>query len=339
MDLVESPEQLLLQDGARDLLERRCPPERVMALWDQGAFDVELWRQASEIGWAGIMVPEPLGLGLGVGAAAGLVEQAGRVLAPIPLASGIVGAWLAASVGAPASMVENLATGIERPAIIEGKRADLVRDAAVATVFLSVQAGRLRCISASGGGASVTPRLAAGRLREASVDLLASTGEDLGGITPETAAQLTVIRIVLEAAEMVGACEKVLELGVEHVRTRHQFGKALAAFQSVQHRMADMLTDLDSMHWLCRRTAAEFDAGRDASLLAEHLAITTKDSSQRIVASCLQVHGGIGFIRDHPLHLYFGRQKAAALSFGLAGAHRERIAAAILDAAGGGIVR
>ena len=331
MDLTAGPDQELLRKSARDLLEAECPVEKMIEIRGRGAFDERLWRRAAELGWAGVLVYEPLGHELAVQAAVELLEQVGRVLAPIPLASSVVAAWLAAAAKAPDSVVEDFASGSERPALPAATRAGLVRDATSATGFLLIQRGRLEWIAASSDGVKVTPRLTAGRLREASVDLSAASPRDLAGVPPALAERLRTLQILLEAAEMTGACERVLELAVHHVCTRMQFGRPLGSFQAVQHRMADMLTDLDGIRWSCRRAAAEMDSGRDAGLLVARLAVLVKENSQRVVASCLQVHGGVGFIRDHPLHAYFGRQKATELSFGLAGYHRERIAAAILD--------
>jgi alkylation response protein AidB-like acyl-CoA dehydrogenase len=184
--------------------------------------------------------------------------------------------------------------------------------------------------------ASVEARLTAGRLREGSVDVAGSLDGGLEcGRLAAARARLRTLRLLFEAAEMAGACERVLEISVEHVRSRVQFDRPLATFQSVQHRMADMLTDLDGIRWMVARVAAELDAGREevAAGLAVRLGIWTREASGRLVASAHQVHGGVGFIRDHPLHRYFGRQKSCELSFGRLSELRDLAAADLLGPA------
>jgi alkylation response protein AidB-like acyl-CoA dehydrogenase len=109
-----------------------------------------------------------------------------------------------------------------------------------------------------------------------------------------------------------------------------QFGRPIGSFQAVQHRLADAVIDLYGCRWLAWRVASEMAAGRDAATLAAQLSVWTRSASARIVAAAHQIHGGIGFIREHPLHLYFGRQKATELSGAPSAAFRERVAAAVL---------
>lgn len=315
-----------MREAARALLGRDAPWERLIRLRDQGNFDPDLWREAGAMGWPGALIPEPVGLGLRFEDACGLLAEAGRALAPIPLASSLLAGRLLAEAGAEPEALDQVAAGTTF-AVAGGRHGQLVRDAAVAAWLLSVEGDSLRLLPRS--GASTVPRLTAGRLREASVELLEGAGRACG-VLPGAESRLQTLRLLFEAAEMAGACERVLEISAEHVNNRRQFGRTLGSFQSVQHRLADMLTDLDGTRWLLWRTAAELDAGRPAAGLAVRLGIWTRQASGRIVASALQVHGGVAFIRDHPLHMYFGRQKSCELSFGSLEDLRQQAAAELL---------
>lgn len=365
MDLAPTEEQRMLRQAARLALERHCAPEQLARTRQAGGFDAALWRQAVELGWPAALAPEPTGAGMTLEDAVVLLEECGRALAPIPLASAMLAGWLAGRAGdtgqrdellaaisagevvavvASPGRAENLA---ELPLRAERSgaawtlrgEAALVRDAAVCQRLLCLVAleGAVRAVEIPVGaaGVRVRPEATVGALREASVLLEGVHPVDASVLaTPlerRDLENLQVVRAVLESAEVVGACDAALELTVSHASDRVQFGRPIGSFQAVQHRMADMLADLDGCRWLLYRTASEAAAGRDAAVLAAQLALFTGQASRRLLASAHQVHGGVGFIREHPLPMYFGRQKAAELSYGRPDEHRERIAAALLD--------
>jgi alkylation response protein AidB-like acyl-CoA dehydrogenase len=130
------------------------------------------------------------------------------------------------------------------------------------------------------------------------------------------------------AAEMLGGASRVLELAVEYAKDRVQFGHPIGSFQAVKHRCADMLVDVEGMrssvYWAAWCLAA---GDRDASVAASTAKIWGSDASRRVMASGLQVHGGIGFTWEHDLHLFLKRAQLDQLTFGDAGYHRERLAA------------
>jgi alkylation response protein AidB-like acyl-CoA dehydrogenase len=365
MDLAPTEEQRMLRQAARLALERRCAPEQLARTREAGGFDETLWRQAVGMGWPAALAPEPIGEGMNLEDAVVLLEECGRVLAPIPLASAMLAGWLAGRAGDAGQRDELLAAiaSGEVVAVVAGPgRADklaelplraeqdgqewhlhghaaLVRDAAVCRRLLCLVtldgATRVAVVPVGAAGVRVRPETTVGALREASVLLV---GVRLAEATVLAAPleradldALQVVRAILEAAEVVGACDAVLGLTVSHATARVQFGRPIGSFQAVQHRMADMVADLDGCRWLLYRTASEAAAGRDAVVLAAQLSLVAGQASRRLLASAHQVHGGVGFIREHPLPMFFGRQKAAELSFGRPDEHRERIAAALLD--------
>ena len=129
------------------------------------------------------------------------------------------------------------------------------------------------------------------------------------------------------AAEMLGGCDRVLEMTSEYAKDRVQFGKPIGSFQAVKHRCADMLVDVEGMRSTVYWAAWCIGVGdADASIAASTAKIWCGDASKRVMASALQVHGGIGFTWEHDLHFFLKRAQLDQLSFGDASAHRGRLA-------------
>jgi alkylation response protein AidB-like acyl-CoA dehydrogenase len=130
------------------------------------------------------------------------------------------------------------------------------------------------------------------------------------------------------SAEMLGGAGRALEMAVDYAKDRIQFGRPIGSFQAVKHRCADMLVDVEGMrsttYWAAWCISAD---DPDASVAASTAKIWCSDASKRVMASALQVHGGIGFTWEHDLHLFLKRAQLDQLGFGDAAYHRERLAA------------
>ena len=126
---------------------------------------------------------------------------------------------------------------------------------------------------------------------------------------------------------MLGGAQAVLDMAVAYAKDRVQFGRPIGSFQAVKHRCADMLVDVEGM----RSTAywAAWSLGHDPADEASVAASTAKcwasDASKRVMASGLQVHGGIGFTWEHDLHFFMKRAQLDQLEFGDASFHRARL--------------
>jgi alkylation response protein AidB-like acyl-CoA dehydrogenase len=111
------------------------------------------------------------------------------------------------------------------------------------------------------------------------------------------------------AAESVGAAQAVLELAVEHLRVRQQFGRPLGSFQALRHRVADLTVLVEAA-----RSSAWFAAtDLSAAPLAKAVAA---DAFVAVAGECIQLFGGIGFTWEHDAHLYFKRAWTTALTNG-----------------------
>jgi alkylation response protein AidB-like acyl-CoA dehydrogenase len=129
------------------------------------------------------------------------------------------------------------------------------------------------------------------------------------------------------AAELLGIGSAALGLAVAYAKEREQFGRPIGSFQAVKHRCADMLVDVEGM-----RSAVYYAAwclaadDRDRSVAASTAKTWCSDAGRRVTASCLQVHGGIGFTWESDVHLFLKRAQLDEVSFGDAVFHRARLA-------------
>lgn len=137
------------------------------------------------------------------------------------------------------------------------------------------------------------------------------------GLTDDQWHAVSALSGLLRAATLAGLCARACDLTVRHVRDRVQFGKRLAQLQAVRLTVADMLTDLTCLVDLVTQAATHSDAG---SPRAEHhsriATIFAAQASERILGSASQLHGGTGFIVEHPLHFFYRHAKGLQLRSG-----------------------
>ncbi|HEY1432279.1 MAG TPA: acyl-CoA dehydrogenase, partial [Stellaceae bacterium] len=136
-------------------------------------------------------------------------------------------------------------------------------------------------------------------------------------------------RTMVEAAvclanEMVGGAERVREDALAYAMMRMQFGKPIASFQSMKHKQADMLLEVELAKSAAYYAAASLDDGDDDAVANAHLAKAyASDAYMQIAIHAVQIHGGIGFTWDNDTHLWFKRAKSSEVLLGDATYHRE----------------
>ena len=140
--------------------------------------------------------------------------------------------------------------------------------------------------------------------------------------------------LLATSAQLVGLGRKLLDLAVRHVSVREQFGRPLGTLQAVQHRLADVAVGIEFADPVVARAACSLAAGapsaaRDAAMAK----VFASEAAERAAYSGLQVHGAIGYTREHEFHLYALRAWALALAHGDARRHRQRVADDLLEAA------
>ena len=138
-------------------------------------------------------------------------------------------------------------------------------------------------------------------------------------------------RVMIEAAvclahEMVGASERLREDSLAYSKMRMQFGRQIASFQSMKHKAADMLLDVELAKSAAYYAAAALDDGdADVASTASLAKACASDAYMQTAVHAIQIHGGIGFTWDNDTHLWFKRAKSSEVLFGDAGHHREQM--------------
>ena len=129
-----------------------------------------------------------------------------------------------------------------------------------------------------------------------------------------------------QCALMVGGAQQVLEMTVSYAKERVQFGKPIGSFQAIQHKCANMATDVDGSRFITYQAAWKLNEGLNCALEVSMAKAWVSEAYRRTCAEGHQIHGGIGFIKDHDMQLYYRRAKASELAFGDADYHRELVA-------------
>jgi alkylation response protein AidB-like acyl-CoA dehydrogenase len=335
-------DQTQIKRIARELLTERSGFERVRAAAEDGRYDEALWTELRELGWPGIAVAEEHGgQGLGTVELVVLLEELGYAVAVTPLLGTVLAAAALQHAGSGeqrARWLPGLASGELTGALGTARDgvAELVPDGAEASVIVLVDG--------DGGGARVLPRAEATvepvtaidpTRRYARVTAAPGAGEPLEGDVAGGVDRATVA----VAAELVGICQRALEMTVAYVKERRQFDTPVGAYQAVSHRCAQMLRDTEGARSAAYYAAWTADA--DSGALPEGAALAKAAASsagRAVTASAIQAHGGIGFTWEADVHWLFKRAQLDSVLLGGAGAHRARLAqcaAARAGAAGG----
>ena len=138
----------------------------------------------------------------------------------------------------------------------------------------------------------------------------------------------------LLCCQMVGAARKDAEMAIEYAKNRVAFGRPIGSFQSVQHMLADMLLHVDGGEMLTFEALWKMDEGLPASVEVSQAKAFCNEKCESVVRTSQVIHGGIGFMMEFDLHLWFRRVTSWSLRLGTTYDHRARIASALLDVPG-----
>jgi alkylation response protein AidB-like acyl-CoA dehydrogenase len=310
MHFAFTEEQEALRSEARRYLEERFPAERVAELADSvEGWDSSSWKELAELGWLGVSVAEEDGgAGLGFLEEAVLLEELGRALYPGPYFSTVALALPAL----PPEERARVAAGEARwSAEVDG----LVPDLGIVDRVVTEDG------AAAAEGEALETMDATRRLGR----LAPGPREPLPG-----AIDRPRLRAAL-ALEAVGIAQRALEYGVEHAKSRQQFGKPIGVYQAVSHSLVDafMGTELArSLAYWAAWCVAEQDEG--AALAA---AAAKAYAAEAAVSACersIQVLGGIGFTWEHPLHRYYKRAQWIQAFDGFPAVQRAEVADRLL---------
>ena len=364
MDFTFSDEQDALRDAVRSFLRRDAPPSYVHAMAeDSRGFTDELWGQVAELGWTGLLVPEASGgLGLGLVDMTVVMEEMGRLPLPGPFFSSAVLATLAAVRLDADDLLHGLASGtlrgtvaleeqghdgpVERvrtrarrraatwvlsghkPLVLDGHTADWV------IVVARTEEG-LGSFLLQSPAATPVPTLDPTR-KAARLVLEEQPAERIGIPGDHTALWRRVADDagVMLAAELVGASDAALELGVEYAKARVQFDRPIASFQAIRHKAVDMLHRLElarvGTHYAAWTSDVDHPEREHAAAMAKGYAA---EAAVFVTAEDIQIHGGVGFTWECDAHWYYKRAKQNDAMLGYQGWQRRRLADLVLEPA------
>ena len=367
MDLTLTEDQELIQSAAGELLDSRRAQAGARAMRDDPAgYSAALWKEMVELGWPGLALPEAYGgLGAGFLEVCLVIEELGRHQVPSPLLPTVVccglpiarfgteeqkAEWLDAIVrgrvmsAAPGRWDRAGDPGVT--AVADG--AGFVLDGAASFVPFAHVAEDLLVVAAGAGGRGAF--LVDARSPGVTLEPLTAVGADrphrvgFAGVKVPGERALPGGDAVAEAifaygaaatcAELVGAAQQVLDMTVDYATEREQFGRPIGGFQAVQHHCADMAMDVLTSRFIAYEAIWRLSAGLAAQTEVSMAKAWVSEAAERVCARGHQVHGAIGFTREHDLHLYSRHAMAAALSFGDGDHHWERLARR-LDLPGG----
>jgi alkylation response protein AidB-like acyl-CoA dehydrogenase len=132
------------------------------------------------------------------------------------------------------------------------------------------------------------------------------------------------------AALALGIGRGALDAATRYVKERRQFGKAIAEFQGIQWKLADMSTELDAARLLTQRAAVLKDAGRKVTRESAMAKLFASEVAVRICDEAVQLFGGYGFIKDYPVEKYYRDVKLCTIGEGTSEIQRMVIAREIL---------
>ena len=357
MNFDFSHDQKVLRDQARKFLAEHASSTRVRRILDTDTpYDVELWRGMGEMGWTGTAIPEAYGgAGFGYLELCVIAEELGRSLAPAPFSSTIYLAaeallragdeaqkkrWLpriaqgeaigcfALAEGPHVATPANLSaranngriSGIKVP-VMDGDVADF----AVVVARTSEDAARglsLFLVDLKGPGVNRSPVSTVDPTRShARITFADAPGEPLGapGDGWALVERLLDRAAVLVAFEQVGGAQAALDMAKEYALGRFAFGRQIASFQAIKHKLADMYVAIELARsnvyygaWALSTDAPELPVAAAAARVA------ASEAYFHAAKENIQTHGGMGFTWEFDCHLHYRRAKLTGLMLGSA---------------------
>jgi alkylation response protein AidB-like acyl-CoA dehydrogenase len=358
-----------LQSVARQFLREKCPPSRVRAAEHRHwSVDRELWQWMTELGWPGATIaPEFGGLGDPLATAGLLLGEVGRHLAPVPLGNTVSAAAAISRFGTAGLRERSLPQFVSGMtvalALQEGQGALYAPPAATlapradgrylltgektfvdafpdaAQVLLSARrpdgAAVLVLLPSDSPGISCTPLLPIAKDGQALVRFDQVIVDPEAVLSPTAdygcpVRYLTDVAVIMLCAQIVGATRKDLQLAVDYSKQRVAFGHPIGSFQSIRHACADALIWLDGADLLVSEALWALSAGEPASIKASQAKAFVNERCLPICRLSQQIHGGIGFMEEFDLQLWYRRVASWVLRLGTTREHRSRVARALM---------
>jgi alkylation response protein AidB-like acyl-CoA dehydrogenase len=350
-----SPDQKALREQARKFLGEHASSVRVRRILDTDEpYDRDLWRGVAEMGWTGTAIPEAYGgAGFGYLELGVIAEELGRSVAPIPFSStiylvaealllagseaqkrkwlpriasgGVVGCLaLAEGTGAPTPRAVKTRAAAGR---ISGAKApvadgDVADVAVVAARADGVTDLSLFLVDLTGPGVARTTLPTVDPTRShARLVFDGAPAEPLGAAGAGVALLERVLdrAAVLVAFEQVGGAQAALDMAREYAMGRFAFGRPIASFQAIKHKLVDMYVGVELARsnayyaaWALSTDTAELPVAAAAAR------VSATEAYFHAAKENIQTHGGMGFTWEFDCHLHYRRAKLTGLGLGSA---------------------
>jgi alkylation response protein AidB-like acyl-CoA dehydrogenase len=361
MNLEFSEDQKFVQQSARDFLARNAGLDVCRKILEapRVAYDAVLWKGVAEMGWLGAVVPEALGgAGLGYLELVLIAEEIGRALAPIPFSSSVYLATeallLAGSPEQRKQWLPRLASGeaigsfalAEGPGDLDasalktrfaggrlsGEKLPVLDGEAASVAVVVARSDRgpaLALVDLSAPGVtrarieSFDPSRSLARLsfENAPAEALGAPGEGAALVDA-----LLDRAAVMMGFEQLGGAQRAFEGAREFALSRYAFGRPIASFQAIKHRLADLYAKLEIARSNGYYAAWALSSGSDELPLAAcSFRSAASDAFETVSQEMIQIHGGVGFTWEYDCHLFYRRAKWFSAALGTPSAWREKL--------------
>lgn len=344
---------------AATIFKNECTPERLKVA-DKGRFDRGLWSKLADAGLLGLSVPEADGgAGLGLLELSSILVEAGRVVAPAPLASHLPSTLAIAAFGddaTKAAWLEGAISGEKvvtaavseerehlpaKPVTTATAEGDAWHVTGVKSVVPAGAAAALFLVPAStpdgvgvflvqpGDGVTVVSQRISDGGEVARLELEGAPATKLGG--SEVATWLGQRLTLAAAAYELGVVRGALDLTAAYAKTREQFQRPIGTFQAVSQRLADGYIDILGTDLMLWQAAWRLEEGLDAEKEVAGVKLWAADTGHRVAHTTVHVHGGVGIDMDGEAHRYFTTGKLGEFLLGGTTDQARKIGAILAD--------
>jgi len=365
MNFDFSDDQKQIKDQARKFLSEKCTTRTVRNLYTGDAsYDASLWKQIAQMGWMGTAIPEAFGgLGLGYLELCVVAEELGRALAPVPFSSTVylfaealiasgsdeqktrllpdvaagetIGTF-ARSEGPGAVTPKNIRctfrngklSGTKTPvtdgmsaryAVVLARGSEEAGERGLQLVLADltgsgVKRRKVNSLDPSRGSAEIV-------FDNAGAEALGPPGEGWSA-----ANRVLDHAAILMAFEQVGGADQCLVMAKDYAMQRYAFGRPIASFQAIKHKLADMYVGNELARSNAYYGAWALSTGaRELPLAAAAARISATQAFDYASKESIQTHGGIGFTWEADCHFYYKRSKQLGLALGPQRAWKEKL--------------
>ena len=353
MNFEFSDEQNLLREQAQGFLGEHCPMSKVRAVLDgDEPTDRALWRQLAEMGWTATAIPEEFGgLGLSYLELAVIAEELGRAVAPVPFSSSVYLAtealllagntkqkekWLpklasgeaigafAMAEGPGRTTAMNLGTTAQGGVLNGSKVAVADGDVADFAVVVSKADGGdgagLNLVELNAEGVSIVPQRTLDFSRShARLQFAGAQAQPLGppGQGWALTEKLFDRAAVLFAWEQVGGAEAALQMAKEYAMGRYAFGRPIASYQAIKHKLAHAYVNNALARSNCYYGAWALNAdAADLPLAAATARVSATQAYYYASKENIQTHGGMGYTWEFDCQFHYRRAKLLSVNIG-----------------------